>query len=147
MRYKICPNCGTKNPEEEFLCINCMTDLSNANITEEEAKQKDKPPQDDEFKTIVETKEKLVLEHEKFKIEVYSGDIVGRHHVGSQYLKDYPTVSRTHAKFYKEQDGWYIEDLGSSNGTYVNEKKISEKTRIKKGDVIGLSSGVLFKVI
>jgi len=90
MRYKICPNCGAKNPEEEFLCINCMTDLSNANIVEEEDKQKDKPSQDDEFKTIIETKEKLVLEHEKFKIEVYSGDIVGRHHVGSQYLKDYP---------------------------------------------------------
>lgn len=36
-------------------------------------------------------------------------------------------VSRKHAKIYKEGDKVFIEDLGSSNGTFINEKKIQKE--------------------
>jgi FOG: FHA domain len=129
-----------------------MADISTADIVEEkhaiETKyEKNKPSTEDEYKTSVELSEKLVLKHEKFSIEVFPGDVVGRHAKGKHHLKHYPTVSRIHAKFYKEADGWYVEDLNSTNGTYVNDRRITTKTKIEDGDIIKLSSSVAFKVV
>lgn len=36
-------------------------------------------------------------------------------------------VSRQHVKIYKEGNRLVIEDLGSSNGTFINEKKITKE--------------------
>jgi hypothetical protein len=128
-----------------------MADISTAEIVEEkqatETKyEESKLSTEDEYKTLVELSEKLILKHEKFSIEVFPGDVVGRHAKGKQHLKHYLTVSRIHAKFYKEADGWYVEDLNSTNGTYVNDKRITTKTKIENGDIIKLSSSVAFKV-
>ena len=35
-------------------------------------------------------------------------------------------VSRKHARLARKGTGWFVEDLGSSNGTYVNFKKRSK---------------------
>lgn len=146
MKYKVCTNCGYKNPVEEFICLNCMADISTADIVEENQATETKYIED-EYKTLVEISEKLILKHEKFLIEVFPGDVVGRHAKGKEHLKHYPTVSRIHAKFYKEADGWYVEDLNSTNGTYVNDRRITTKTKIEDGDIIKLSSSVVFKVV
>jgi hypothetical protein len=145
-------NCGYKNPVEEFICLQCMADISTAEIVEEKQATETKYEEsnlsiEDEYKTSVELSEKLILKHEKFSIEVFPGDVVGRHAKGKQYLKDHPTVSRIHAKFYKEADGWYVEDLNSTNGTYANDKRITTKTKIEDGDIIKISSSVAFKVV
>jgi hypothetical protein len=129
-----------------------MADISTADIVEEKQATETKYEEsnlstEDEYKTSVELSEKLVLKHEKFSIEVFPGDVVGRHVKGKQHLKHYPTVSRIHAKFYKEADGWYVEDLNSTNGTYVNDRRITTKTKIEDGDIIKLSSSVVFKVV
>jgi hypothetical protein len=153
MKYKVCTNCGYKNPVEEFICLNCMADISTADIVEEKHATETRYEGnnlsiiEDEYKTLVELSEKLILKHEKFSIEVFPGDVVGRHAKGKQHLKHYPTVSRIHAKFYKEADGWYVEDLNSTNGTYVNDRRITTKTKIEDGDIIKLSSSVVFKVV
>jgi serine phosphatase RsbU (regulator of sigma subunit) len=47
-----------------------------------------------------------------------------------------PTVSRQHARIQCEGDRYYIEDLGSLNGTYVNREKISGRTPLVDGDVV-----------
>jgi hypothetical protein len=145
-------NCGYKNPVHEFICLQCMADISTAEIVEEKQATEKKYEEsnlsiEDEYKTSVELSEKLILKHEKFSIEVFPGDVVGRHAKGKHHLKHYPTVSRIHAKFYKEDDGWYVEDLNSTNGTYVNDKRITTKTKIEDGDIIKLSSSVVFKIV
>lgn len=38
-------------------------------------------------------------------------------------------VSRHHAKFYFENSGWYIADVGSKNGVWLNGKKLTPKTK------------------
>lgn len=53
-------------------------------------------------------------------------------------------VSRTHAQI--AQDGkdntlFKIKDLNSSNGTFINKKRIAEETRINHGDIVQLGSG------
>jgi len=46
---------------------------------------------------------------------------------------DSPKISREHAAIVKEEDAWYIEDLGSSNGTWFDRARI-ERRRIADGD-------------
>lgn len=41
------------------------------------------------------------------------------------------SVSETHAKLQRRDDGWYIVDLGSTNGTYVAGTRIAEERRIE----------------
>src|SRR3954464_5722237 len=45
-------------------------------------------------------------------------------------------VSRRHARLVKENGSLVIEDLGSYNGVRVNGEKITEKTKIKEGDLV-----------
>jgi pSer/pThr/pTyr-binding forkhead associated (FHA) protein len=44
-------------------------------------------------------------------------------------------VSREHCQFELDDDGVALRDLGSSNGTYVNNKRIAE-AQLKPGDVV-----------
>lgn len=48
-------------------------------------------------------------------------------------------LSRYHAQFTLSDGDLEIEDLGSSNGTYVNGDRIAQRTRIAVGDLIRLS--------
>ncbi len=57
------------------------------------------------------------------------------------YIIDNALISRIHARFYFKEDCYYIEDLNSSNGTYVNNVPISPHTmtEIHDGDYITLA--------
>jgi hypothetical protein len=46
-----------------------------------------------------------------------------------------PNVSRLHARVEKRGDRYYVVDQGSTNGTWVNEKRVDE-ARLSEGDVI-----------
>lgn len=48
-----------------------------------------------------------------------------------------PGVSRKHARIFSEGDGFFVEDMGSSNGTRVNGENI-KKQALKDGDAISL---------
>ncbi|MEO1428676.1 MAG: adenylate/guanylate cyclase domain-containing protein [Cyanobacteria bacterium J06632_19] len=50
-------------------------------------------------------------------------------------------ISRSHARFTKEKNGlWRIEDLGSKNGTILNEQAVIEPTLISHGDIIWIGN-------
>ena len=65
--------------------------------------------------------------------------IIGRNSSCDQVIEE-PMVSARHAKIQWETKGPIIEDLGSSNGTFVNSVKIEGPTPIRPGDIIGLGS-------
>jgi len=46
-------------------------------------------------------------------------------------------ISRYHARFFKTEPGiWLLEDLGSTNGTQLNQNPVTSAQEIKHGDVI-----------
>jgi DNA-binding winged helix-turn-helix (wHTH) protein len=53
---------------------------------------------------------------------------------------DATTVSRRHARILVVSGGATIEDLCSTNGTYVNRQPVSAPTRLKDGDEVGLGT-------
>ena len=46
------------------------------------------------------------------------------------------TVSRRHAELMPGDDGWVLRDLGSSNGTYINGLRVTNRFNLKLGDQI-----------
>jgi len=58
-----------------------------------------------------------------------------------------PSVSRPHARLTRVQERWLLRDLGSSNGTYVNNTPVTEKGRVlADGDVVAFGATlVLFR--
>jgi len=53
-----------------------------------------------------------------------------------------PGVSRRHAEIRRENGGYLVADLGSTNGTMVNEARVSERT-LEDGDRITVGGTVL----
>ena len=43
-------------------------------------------------------------------------------------------ISRRHCAIIRREKGWTVRDLGSRNGTYVNDEKITTEVPIKDGD-------------
>jgi transcriptional regulator with PAS, ATPase and Fis domain len=60
-----------------------------------------------------------------------------------EVIIDDSRISRRHARIWREENKVWVEDLGSTNGTRVNEVPIPHKQRIGPGDAIGLGSATL----
>ncbi|MGD0299227.1 MAG: FHA domain-containing protein [Bryobacteraceae bacterium] len=50
-------------------------------------------------------------------------------------------VSRAHSKISIEGDNFWIGDLGSRNGTYVNTQRVSGRVKLMPGDIVQLGPG------
>ena len=146
MSYKVCPSCGKINSEQEIVCVDCMTDLTDAEVVAGDQEIDGSKKTGNERTSVI--SESLTLSGNGFSITVKSGDIVGRQGVGSEHLKYFKTVSRKHAKFYKDGGRWFVEDLGSTNGTFLNDRPIppNQKHEIKDGYIIKLSTQVSLRV-
>jgi len=60
--------------------------------------------------------------------------LVGRHEECSIGINDLE-LSRRHFKLYAEDRRWFVQDLGSTNGTYVNKLRV-DKYMVNPGDKI-----------
>jgi pSer/pThr/pTyr-binding forkhead associated (FHA) protein/tetratricopeptide (TPR) repeat protein len=58
---------------------------------------------------------------------------------GNQIVVEDASVSRHHARLQRERQGWVVHDLGSSNGTFVNDRPITQR-ELKGGEKITLGS-------
>jgi len=53
---------------------------------------------------------------------------------------DHPTVSGAHCEIILTADGILVRDLGSTNGTYINQEQITERN-IERGGVLHVGEG------
>jgi ABC transport system ATP-binding/permease protein len=74
------------------------------------------------------------------RIELSGELVLGRE---EGFVLDDPSCSRRHARLYLDQHGVVVEDLGSSNGTWVNGQRIAGPTRLSPGDQLYLGSTTL----
>ena len=68
--------------------------------------------------------------------------VLGRH-PNCQVVLDNGVVSRHHAQILESHGTFYVEDLRSRNGTYVNEQRIEGRAELEDGDEIRLCDVVL----
>ena len=52
-------------------------------------------------------------------------------------------ASLHHARLTSRDGAWLIEDLGSTNGTYVNDRRVSAPVEVHAGDVVRIGKTVL----
>ena len=52
-------------------------------------------------------------------------------------------VSQHHARLFPRDASWYVEDLGSTNGTFLNDRRVSQPAEIHAGDVVRVGKTVL----
>ena len=51
-------------------------------------------------------------------------------------------TSTLHARLFRRNDQLWVEDLGSTNGTFVNSEQIKKAVRLGKGDLLQIGSTV-----
>jgi len=140
-----CPECGFDNADGANYCQKCGAFLGS---------QEDKPAEsqtatyriDETTGELVPVDVEEVVAHEGAALVVRAGGgrvgesfaldgdrmTIGRRPDSAVFLDDV-TVSRDHALLVKRSGDYYLDDLGSLNGTYVNRHRI-ESHRLEDGD-------------
>ncbi|GJC31700.1 phosphopeptide-binding protein [Acinetobacter sp. KAM398] len=65
--------------------------------------------------------------------------LVGRHQSADLVLQS-AEISRKHAAFLLKEQALYVQDLNSSNGSFVNDLRIADETLLKEGDIVQFAS-------
>ena len=89
-----------------------------------------------------------ILEPEKRRGQAFDLDdelTVGRSPGCGVSTVDDVYTSTLHARLFRHGDQLWVEDLGSTNGTFVNSERISVATRLGKGDLLQVG-GTVFEV-
>ncbi|MGC2176306.1 MAG: FHA domain-containing protein [Acidimicrobiales bacterium] len=79
------------------------------------------------------------------RLDVDGGLTIGRSGDCDVTLQDTYLSSR-HARVANDDGDLSIEDLGSTNGTYVNQELVKGRVHLERGDVVQVG-GVLFEVV
>jgi FHA domain-containing protein/zinc ribbon protein len=134
-----CPECGFQNPEAANYCSKCGALLH----TPEPAEQT-QTFSPEEGVDPVEELEDLGVDGPALVVRsgggragetfVPQGDrtTIGRSPDCPVFLDDV-TVSRRHAVLVEREGRWFVEDLGSLNGTFVNRRRV-ESSELSDGD-------------
>jgi hypothetical protein len=141
MSHIYCPECGFQNPESANYCSKCgallVKDESGTETT-----MTFSPEESEEEATMA--LEDLGIERPALVVRSGGGrtgetfhpegerTTIGRSPDCGIFLDDV-TVSRRHAVLLRRDTGFYIEDQGSLNGTFLNRRRI-ESAQISDGD-------------
>jgi hypothetical protein len=144
-----CTNCGHENPDDSRFCASCGHALSRPGHAVSSERQSDstttisisglevlEPSPDDEgladqaaIDGLPPGAGLLVVRRgpnagSRFLLDA-DVTTAGRHPESDIFLDDV-TVSRRHAEFRKTADGFFVRDVGSLNGSYVNRERIDD---------------------
>ncbi|HEX8052527.1 MAG TPA: FHA domain-containing protein, partial [Thermoleophilaceae bacterium] len=77
------------------------------------------------------------------ELEVQGSIVVGRDPEAASFVIDDPEASRRHASIVPSETGVVVEDLASTNGTFVNGERIEGTRDVGAGDEIRIGNTVL----
>ena len=144
MSYVFCNQCGHRNPPASGFCSACGTVLDLASdhtitLTKTDPLQDAPGPEDDiqvSLSQIARGTAILVLRggEDEGNHFVLSAPVtnIGRH-ADSDIALDDITVSRRHCEISHEGSRFVVRDVGSLNGTYVNQKRV-DSVELLQGD-------------
>ncbi len=85
------------------------------------------------------------IERESERIDIETAIVIGRSPECDLRLDD-TFLSSRHARVANDGGDLSIEDLGSTNGTYVNQELVKGRVHLERGDIVQVG-GVLFEVV
>lgn len=115
----LCTHCGNQNKNESQFCTSCGNRL------------------DEEVSYVVGQLALLDDEERQEYLLAAAERFVGRDPANDIVLDD-EQVSARHARIWSSAEEFWVEDLESTNGTYVNGQRIGGATRLQAGDLIKL---------
>lgn len=71
-----------------------------------------------------------------------SGVLIGRNPECSLVLDD-DFASGRHARIVRSDGGWLVEDLGSTNGTYIGQQRINGAVPVQAGSALRIGTSVI----
>lgn len=71
-----------------------------------------------------------------------SGTVIGRNPECALVLDD-DFASGRHARIYHQDGSWYVEDLGSTNGTFIGAERLTAPRRVQAGTALRIGKTVL----
>ena len=137
-----CPDCQHANPDDVAFCASCGASLTTGERTlvhETVVSERELSPEHRALVADVPSglgvlvAERGATAGSRFLLD---GDAVsvGRH-PSSDVLLDDITVSRRHASIAREPNGYRLADVGSLNGTYVNNARVDD-VALRSGDTV-----------
>ena len=76
------------------------------------------------------------------EFEVTDVVVMGRSEESDVVLDD-PYASEFHLRLVAQESGLMLHDLGSTNGTYVNGRRVTAPTQLRQGDTIQVGKTVM----
>jgi pSer/pThr/pTyr-binding forkhead associated (FHA) protein len=76
------------------------------------------------------------------EVEVEDVTVLGRSPEADMNLDD-PYASEFHMRLVAQDNGMVLHDLGSTNGTYVNGRRVTAPTSLRRGDTIQVGKTVM----
>ncbi|MGO1367773.1 MAG: FHA domain-containing protein [Senegalia sp. (in: firmicutes)] len=95
---------------------------------------KNKEIRGDTYLKLINRKDSLPFKVDEF-YSLISNVKIGRSNNNKIVIKD-PYISKEHAQIIKEKADYFLEDLNSANGTFVNNKKVDNAIKLVSGDTI-----------
>ena len=144
-----CTRCGHRNPDDARFCANCGHQLQDdATLTFTPVEIEEEAPEEI-FQPAEELEPGQALLVVKRGANAGSTFLIdkdvttaGRHPESDIFLDDV-TVSRRHAEVRRADGSFFVRDLGSLNGTYVNRERVDE-TELASGDELQIGK---FKLV
>ncbi len=141
-----CNQCGHRNPTSSNFCSSCGSVLGSLDdrtisLVAVDPLQDAPGPSDDVIVPVGEIERGIAVlivragaqAGARFVLEAGLTRL-GRHPESEISLEDI-TVSRRHAEIERESDGYVIRDVGSLNGTYVNQERV-DRSALHHGDEV-----------
>ncbi len=76
------------------------------------------------------------------ELEVEDVTVLGRSPEADVLLDD-PYASEFHMRLVAQENGMVLHDLGSTNGTYINGRRVTAPTTLRRGDTIQVGKTVM----
>jgi hypothetical protein len=146
----VCPSCGTDNPEGSRFCDDCGASLESVSVDSEvemevEAEEPPETPRGVAKLVVQDSNKEFFLDKDVITI--------GRQSPADGIFPDIDLtevdveayISRRHARILRKDEGFIFEDMGSSNGSFINNVRVTQGVQqfLNEGDMLRLGKTVM----